>query len=122
MGDLLVLGLNSDASVRHLKGPNRPLVGQAARARVMDALRPVDYVTIFEEYTAEKLVGQLQPDIYVKGGDYGPNGAGQAKPLPEAAIVEVYGGRVALIPFLPGYSTTELIYKIVAAYAPNTKS
>src|SRR5690348_3270830 len=70
LGDLLVLGLNSDSSVRQFKGPKRPMVSEAARAEVMNALRPVDYVTVFEEATAEQIVSELEPDIYVKGGDY----------------------------------------------------
>lgn len=118
LGDVLVLGLNSDASVRQLKGPQRPLVAQAERAQVMSALRPVDHVVIFEELTAESLVAALQPDIYVKGGDYSASDVTSqtGKPLPEASIVRSYGGQVELIPFLPGHSTTELIKKVVALY------
>lgn len=118
LGDLLVLGLNSDSSVRQLKGPKRPLVSEDERAEVMNALRPIDYVVIFEEATAEQIVAELQPDIYVKGGDYsaGTN-QGDGKPLPEAEIVYRYGGQVALIPFLPGHSTSELISKIVDTYS-----
>lgn len=122
LGDVLVLGLNSDASVRQLKGPLRPLVLQNERAQVMNALRPVDYVVIFEEQTAESIVAELQPDIYVKGGDYSLNtnpaeSTTTEKPLPEAAIVQAYGGQVKLIQFLPGHSTSELIQKIVRLYA-----
>lgn len=118
LGDLLVLGLNSDSSVRQFKGPKRPMVSEAARAEVMNALRPVDYVTVFEEATAEQIVSELEPDIYVKGGDYSA-GRGQTdgKSLPEAEIVYSYGGQVVLLPFLPGYSTTELINKIVDTYS-----
>lgn len=120
LGDILVVGLNSDASVKRLKGPNRPLVPEQARAAVMTALRPVDYVIIFEEDTAEAIVAVLQPDLYVKGGDYNASEAvsSAGKPLPEAAIVRQYGGQVRLIPFLPDHSTTALIQKIVALYAP----
>jgi rfaE bifunctional protein nucleotidyltransferase chain/domain len=122
LGDLLVLGLNSDASVRQLKGPQRPLVGQADRAELMSALRPVDHVIIFEELTAESLVAELKPDYYVKGGDYSPSEAVDtvAKPLPEAAVVRAYGGQVVLIPFLPGYSTSDLIRHILQVYSPNS--
>ncbi len=121
LGDLLVVGLNSDTSVTALKGPLRPLVGEQARASVMSALRPVDHVVIFEEYTAEQVVAELQPAIYVKGGDYSASESQPTgKPLPEAAIVRTYGGEVALIPFLPGYSTTDLIQKIVALYGTPT--
>ncbi len=116
LGAVLIVGLNSDASVRHLKGPQRPLVSEGERAEVMSALRPVDYVVIFDEPTAGPLVSELQPDIYVKGGDYNSGEGGQGKFLPEAEIVYGYGGQVALIPFVPGHSTTDLINKILAAY------
>ncbi len=122
LGDVLVLGLNSDSSVRQLKGPLRPLVPQQERAALMLALRPVDYVTIFEELTAEALVQTIAPDVYVKGGDYKigeATGDGEGKFLPEAAIVQAYGGQVSLIPFLPGHSTSELIAKIVNLYGKN---
>ena len=115
LGDILVVGLNSDSSTRRYKGPLRPLVPEHERAALLFALEPVDYVTIFDEPTAERLVEALQPDIYCKGGDYGDAG-GLAKPLPEAAIVERYGGRVELIPYLPGHSTTDLILRIVERY------
>ncbi|MDB5078298.1 MAG: ADP-heptose synthase [Chloroflexi bacterium] len=122
LGDILVLGLNSDASVRQLKGPQRPLVGQQERAEVMSALRPVDHVVIFEDLTAESLVGELQPDFYVKGGDYSSSEAASAtgKPLPEAAVVRSYGGQVVLIPFLPGHSTSDLVRHILQAYSPSS--
>ena len=108
LGDVLIAGLNSDASVKRLKGPLRPLVNEQERAAVMSALRPVDYVTIFEEDTASNLIAALQPEIYVKGGDY-TVGEAQTKPLPEAPTVQSYGGEIVLIPFLPGHSTTNLI-------------
>lgn len=119
LGDVLVVGLNSDASVKRLKGSERPLVRENERAQVMAALRPVDFVTIFPEDTAEAIVAALQPDIYVKGGDYSADEATSqtGKPLPEAAIVRSYGGAVRLIPFLPGHSTTSLIKKIVTLYS-----
>lgn len=125
MGDLLVVGVNSDASTRRLKGPTRPLVPAAERAEMLAGLTCVDFVTIFEETTAEELVRVLHPAIYVKGGDYTINNASSsdpgtssasavaAKPLPEAAIVLAYGGRVQLVPYVPGHSTTELIDRIV---------
>lgn len=114
LGDLLVVGLNSDASTRALKGPERPLVPEAERAALLAALRCVDYVTIFNERTAEALVEALQPDIYVKGGDYAlaSSGTTDGKVLPEAAVVQRYGGEVRLLPYLPGHSTSELIAKI----------
>jgi rfaE bifunctional protein nucleotidyltransferase chain/domain len=115
LGDVLVVGLNSDSSTRRYKGPLRPLVPEAERAALLLALEPVDYVTIFNEPTAERLVGALEPEIYCKGGDYGSAQA-LAKPLPEAAIVHGYGGHVELIPYLPGHSTSALIERIVKSY------
>ncbi len=115
LGDILVVGLNSDRSTRAYKGPLRPLVPEHERAALLRALEPVDYVTIFDEPTAERLVEALEPDIYCKGGDYG-NAEALAKPLPEAEIVRGYGGRVELIPYLPQHSTSALITRIVAAY------
>ncbi len=113
LGDVLVLGLNSDVSTRTYKGPLRPLVPETERAALLLALEPVDYFVIFDEPTAERLVEQLQPDVYCKGGDYGgPMG----KVLPEAATVVRYGGTVELIPDLPGHSTSELIELIRTRY------
>ncbi len=103
LGDALFVGLNGDASTTRLKGPGRPLVPASERARLLAALLPVTAVIIFEEDTADKLLRSLQPDIYVKGGDY------EDKPLPERATVEAYGGRVELIEYLPQRSTTQLI-------------
>ena len=118
LGDILVIGLNSDSSVRQLKGPLRPLVSQEERAEILGALRAVDYVVIFNELTAENLVAEIKPDIYVKGGDYSAlqNTSSAGKPLPEAEIVQSYGGQVALIPYLPGHSTSELINRIKFYY------
>jgi D-beta-D-heptose 7-phosphate kinase/D-beta-D-heptose 1-phosphate adenosyltransferase len=117
LGDFLIIGLNSDESARLLKGPGRPLVPEDERAEILAALASVDYVTIFGEATAEALVELLQPAIYVKGGDYaGCNDGETIVPdparLPEARIVQAYGGVVQLIPYLPGHSTTELIEAI----------
>ena len=109
MGDLLVIGLNSDASVRRLKGEGRPIVSEEDRAEVLDALRAVDVVTIFDEPTAEELIRLIRPDVYVKGGDY------TIDTLPEAKIVQAAGGRVEFIPFVDGHSTTSVIEKIKAS-------
>ena len=108
MGDFLVVGLNSDASVRRLKGEGRPIVSEADRAEVLEALRAVDIVTIFDEPTAEELIRLVRPDVYVKGGDY------SLDKLPEAKIVQELGGRVELIPFVEGHSTTNVIERIKA--------
>lgn len=106
LGDALFIGLNGDASTTRLKGAGRPLVPAVERARLLSALRPVTGVIIFDEDTADGLLRALQPDIYVKGGDYAH------KPLPERPTVEAYGGRVALIDYLPDHSTSGLIAKI----------
>ncbi|GAB4307202.1 MAG: hypothetical protein Kow00117_00390 [Phototrophicales bacterium] len=108
LGDALFVGLNGDASTAHLKGTGRPIVPAVERARLLAALRVVDAVIIFEDVTAHQLIQALQPDIYVKGGDYAN------KPLPERAAVEAYGGHVQLIDYLPNHSTTQLIEKIKA--------
>lgn len=106
LGDCLVVGLNSDASVRRLKGPERPVNEEADRAEVLDALRAVDYVTIFDEPTAAELIEIIRPDVYVKGGDY------TIATLPEAKIVRDYGGRVEFIDLVPERSTTRVIEKL----------
>jgi rfaE bifunctional protein nucleotidyltransferase chain/domain len=113
--DHLVVAVNSDASTTRLKGPSRPIMPEAERAELVAGLRCVDAVTIFDEPTAEPLVALLQPDVYVKGGDYSlaPDAA---KPLPEAAIVQQYGGRVVLVPLVEGRSTTDVIATIVARH------
>lgn len=108
LGDTLFVGLNGDAGTTRLKGAGRPLVPAVERARLLAALEPVSAVIIFEEDTADALIRALQPDIYVKGGDYAD------KPLPERPTVEAYGGRVALIDYLPGHSTSALIARIKA--------
>lgn len=106
LGDCLVVGLNSDVSVRRLKGAARPVNEEADRAEVLDALRAVDYVTIFDEPTAAELIEILRPDMYVKGGDY------TMDTLLEAKIVKGYGGRVELIDLVPDRSTTRVIEKL----------
>ncbi len=103
LGDALFVGVNGDASTERLKGPGRPLVPAAERARLLAALTPVAAAIIFDEDTADNLLRALQPDIYVKGGDY------EEKPLPERGTVEEYGGRVELIEYMPQHSTTRLI-------------
>ncbi len=106
LGDLLVLGLNSDASVQRLKGPTRPLVQQDDRAQVMAALACVDYVVIFAEETPLRLIETLRPDVLVKGGDY------TLDTVVGREQVESWGGRVELIKFVQGKSTTGLVDKI----------
>jgi rfaE bifunctional protein nucleotidyltransferase chain/domain len=108
LGDLLVVGLNSDASVRRLKGPTRPLVPARQRAAVMAALACVDAVVIFPQTRATKFLAAVQPDIYVKGGDYRPSSLDQS----EQAILAGKGTRVRLLPLVPGCSTSELVERI----------
>lgn len=105
-GDILVLGLNTDASVRENKGPQRPINSERDRAAVVGALRAVDYVVLFGEKTAETIIEKVHPDVYVKGADY------EGKPLPEADVVQRWGGRVAFVPMVAGRSTTHVIEKI----------
>jgi rfaE bifunctional protein nucleotidyltransferase chain/domain len=154
LGDLLIVGLNSDASTRRLKGPERPLVPQEERAALLADLSTVDAVTIFDDDTASALLDLLRPDLYVKGADYAPSGpsgepkapreylvgpgdlrrlvageephdpalaalAGLPIRLPEAGVVAAYGGGLALLAYLPGHSTSELIHRIVSRYAPS---
>ncbi len=105
-GDCLVLGLNTDASVRRLKGPSRPINREEDRAEVVGALRSVDYVVLFGEETAEALIAEVRPAVYVKGGDY------TLDTLPEAKIVQSYGGRVEFVDMVEGRSTTNVIERI----------
>ena len=106
LGDCLVLGLNSDASVRRLKGLSRPVNREEDRAEVVGALKSVDYVTVFDEPTASELIALVKPAVYAKGGDY------TLDTLPEAKIVQSYGGEVAFIDLVEGRSTTNIIEKI----------
>lgn len=106
LGDVLIVGLNSDESVRRLKGEGRPVNSAADRAEILAGLRAVDHVVVFGEATAEDLVRQLKPDIYVKGGDY------SIETLPEAAIVSSYGGQTVLVPMVEGRSTTNVIRRL----------
>jgi D-beta-D-heptose 7-phosphate kinase/D-beta-D-heptose 1-phosphate adenosyltransferase len=144
LGDFLIVGLNSDTSTRRLKGPQRPLVSEEERAEMLAALDCVDHVTIFGEDTATETLTLLRPSVYVKGGDYAGDAASRAADyllepeelrslvagdtarwpelaelvsrLPEAATVAGYGGSLALLAYLPGHSTSELIERIVARY------
>ncbi len=107
LGDLLVVGVNSDASLRSLdKGGDRPIVPQAQRAEVLAALACVDYVVVFDEPTPVSLIEQLQPDVLVKGGDWTPD------QIVGRDTVEQRGGAVRTIPLVPGVSTTELLRTI----------
>jgi rfaE bifunctional protein nucleotidyltransferase chain/domain len=102
LGDCLIVLLNSDDSVRRLKGDGRPLVTAAERAEVLAALASVDAVMVFDEDTPETALARLRPDIWVKGGDY------VAEDLPETAVLAEWGARTVTVPYYPGRSTTRL--------------
>jgi rfaE bifunctional protein nucleotidyltransferase chain/domain len=106
LGDVLVVAVNSDASVRRLKGDSRPIVGDRDRASLLAALACVDYVTIFDDDTPERLIDELRPDVLVKGAETRPDG------IPGSSLVASYGGRVELVPFLPDRSTTSLLARL----------
>jgi D-beta-D-heptose 7-phosphate kinase / D-beta-D-heptose 1-phosphate adenosyltransferase len=108
LGDVLIVGLNSDASVARLKGPGRPIMKIEDRAAVLTALRTVDHVVVFDDPTAEGLVAAIKPDVYVKGGDY------RSERPPEAKIAERYGGEFYVASYIEGISTTKVIANIKA--------
>jgi len=109
-GDILVLGLNSDSSVRKIKGEKRPIVPQKERAEVVASLRSVDYVTIFEETTPLNLIEFLKPDVLVKGADW------REEDIAGRNSVLSWGGRIELIPVVEGASTTKILEKICLTY------
>jgi D-beta-D-heptose 7-phosphate kinase/D-beta-D-heptose 1-phosphate adenosyltransferase len=111
LGDLLVLGLNSDASVRRLKGAKRPLIDQEERAHLLAALDCIDYVVVFDEDTPLALITALKPHILAKGGDYSLDG------VVGREFVESYGGRVELVTFVDGKSTTNIIERVLELYS-----
>ncbi len=114
LGDVLVVAINSDRSVRGNKGPERPLVTEQDRAEVLAALASVDYVTIFDEPTPRELISRVLPSVLVKGADWAPDQVAGRKE------VEAAGGRVVSIPLAPGYSTTNLVQRIRKADAAAT--
>ena len=109
-GDILVVGVNSDASVKKLKGESRPINSEYDRAFVLDGLKAVDYTVIFGEDTPEDLIACLKPSVHVKGGDY------KKEDLPETKIVEKNGGKVKILSFVDNVSTTDIINKIIKVY------
>jgi D-beta-D-heptose 7-phosphate kinase / D-beta-D-heptose 1-phosphate adenosyltransferase len=106
LGDCLIVCLNSDASVRRAKGPDRPVQPVADRRRVLEGLRAVDAVVVFDEDTPRQVLPTIRPDIWVKGGDYA------ASALPETGLVRSWGGEVVTVPYLPGLSTTNLLSRV----------
>jgi len=105
-GDVLVVGINSDASVRRIKGPKRPIVPQGERALLVAGLVPVDYVTLFTDDTPAKLIAMVKPDVLVKGGDY----------RPDQIVGRENAGKVVRIPLLKGRSSTNIVERVVARY------
>ncbi|HUJ41193.1 MAG TPA: D-glycero-beta-D-manno-heptose 1-phosphate adenylyltransferase [Candidatus Acidoferrales bacterium] len=106
LGDLLIVAINSDTSVRRMKGTGRPVMPQEERAEVLAAMAAVDYVTVFEEDTPQQIIARLLPDVLVKGGDWGPD------QIVGRAEVEAAGGRVVSIRLEPGFSTTGILERI----------
>jgi rfaE bifunctional protein nucleotidyltransferase chain/domain len=109
LGDILVVGVNSDASVRRLKGATRPICAQDERAGLLAALACVDFVCIVEEDTPVLALSHLQPDIHCKGAEYAPP---HGKPIPELPVVTAYGGQIRFLPRLPEHSTTATIQRL----------
>ena len=105
-GDLLVVGVNSDASVTRLKGTGRPLVGERDRAELLAGFECVDYVVVFSEDTPVEVLRRLRPEVHVKGGDY------VIEEMPESSLVRSYGGEIRLTPLIEGRSTTRLEQQI----------
>ena len=111
LGDALFVGINSDESARRLKGPGRPIIPQEERAHIIAALGCVDYVIIFGEDTAHAVLEALQPEVYVKGGDY------TLQNLPEASVVKGYGGEVVILPYRKGRSSSQIIEIILTRFS-----
>src|SRR5262249_6400958 len=115
LGEVLVVGINSDASVTRLKGAQRPILNETERVLLLSALKVVDYVTIFDEDTPLEIIRLLRPQILVKGGDW------SLETVVGREIVEEAGGKVVLIPYQPGFSTTDIIERILAVYGAREK-
>ena len=112
LGDVLVVALNSDASARRLKGPDRPINPAPDRAGIIAALSCVDYVTVFDTDTPIPLIEAIRPDIYAKGGDYSP------EMLEETAVVEACGGEVCILDYVSDHSTTAVVRRIRGSAPP----
>ena len=110
LGDVLIVAINSDSSVKQIKGPERPINNEQSRAEVLAALTFVDYAIIFNETDPVNILSEIKPDIHVKGGDY------KLGEIIEKDIVEKNNGKIILIPEIKGYSTTDLINKIIKNY------
>ncbi len=112
LGDKLIVALNSDRSVRTLKGPNRPIIPEEERAEIVAAMESVDYVTIFDQDNPLEIIAAVKPDILVKGGDW------SLDTIVGRDIVESYGGKVLPLPLVPGVSTTRIIESILSHASP----
>jgi len=110
-GDILIVGLNSDESVRKIKGENRPIMGQEERAEILASLEMVDFVVIFEETVPDELIKLIKPDVHIKGGDYR-----SPDELPEAKLVRSLGGEVMIAKGVEGKSTSNIIKTILERY------
>jgi rfaE bifunctional protein nucleotidyltransferase chain/domain len=108
LGDILIVGINSDESVHALKGPGRPIMNESDRAELLAALEAVDYVTVFSEPDPIRALSLLKPDIHCKGAEY----ADGSRPMPERDTVLAYGGEVKFLPLYPGRSTSDVIEQI----------
>jgi D-beta-D-heptose 7-phosphate kinase/D-beta-D-heptose 1-phosphate adenosyltransferase len=107
-GDILILGLNSDTSIRQLKGPNRPIVNQIDRSEILSNFRCIDFIIIYDDESVYDLVNFIKPNTLVKGGDY------TIQQVVGFDIVESYGGQVVTVPFVDNNSTTDLLKKVIA--------
>ena len=110
LADVLWVGLNSDESVRKLKGPLRPIMPWAERAELLAALSPIDAVVFFDDSTADQILRLVQPDLYVKGGDY------TIASLPEASTARALGANIQILPFVKGHSTTDIVQLVRQKY------
>lgn len=113
VGDLLIVGLNSDDSARRLKGTSKPINSASDRGKILSSLEVVNFVTIFDEDTPYEIINELKPDVLVKGADYSLN------EIVGRSVVESYGGKVVVIPLSKGYSTTKLIEQIMRLPSAN---
>lgn len=119
LGDVLVVGLNSDRSVKAYKGPTRPVLSQDDRAGMLAALECVDFVVVFDEDTPAESLTKLKPDIHCKGAEYAPP---HGRPIPERAAVEAYGGRIEYVPLVPGVSTTDIVRRVNGLILPSRQA
>jgi rfaE bifunctional protein nucleotidyltransferase chain/domain len=108
-GEVLIVGVNGDASVRASKGPERPIYRCEERVALLAALELVDAILVFDDPTPERVLAQVRPDVHVKGADYAPP---DGKPVPERAVVEAYGGRIEFLPLVPGRSSTDTLARL----------